>query len=116
MHSYALTSRHQVLRRNQNTTRYRSIAEGLGPISHTLFVALLVAIIGLIYLSQLTRASEFGYQVNDLKDRQVELVTENQLLQDEAARLQALERIKNSDVAKGLETVNQFEFTQTSNQ
>lgn len=110
--SYALTSRHQVLRRNQNATRYSSIAKGLGPISHTLFVAMLVAIIGLIYLSQLTRASEFGYQVNDLKNRRTELVAENQTLQDEAARLQALERIRTSDVAKNLEPVNNFEFAQ----
>lgn len=112
MHNYALTNRHQVLRRNQNATRYRAIAQGLGPISNTLFVAMLVAIVGLIYLSQLTRASEFGYQVNDLKNRRTELMAENQSLQDEAARLQALERIRTSDVAKGLETVDQFEFAQ----
>lgn len=112
MHNSALTSRHQVLRRNQNATRYQSIAQGLGPISNTLFVAMLVAIVGLIYLSQLTRASEFGYQVNDLKNRRTELTAQNQSLQDEAARLQALERIRTSDVAKGLETVDQFEFAQ----
>lgn len=114
MQPYSLTSRHQILRRNQNATRYQTIAQGLGPISHTLFVALLVAIIGLIYLSQLTRASEFGYQVNDLKERRTELVSENQSLQDEAARLQALDRIKTSDVAKGLEPVQEFEFANSN--
>jgi len=65
-----------------------------------------------MYLTQITKTTYFGYQVDELKTQRAVLVEENQQLEQEAARLQSLERISKSDVAKALENVNQVEFTQ----
>jgi cell division protein FtsL len=112
MYQSATLSRSRVIRRNQNTTRYQSVTKSLGPISNALFVAMMVAVVGLIYLTQITKTSEFGYQVDDLKNRRAQLVSENADLEVESARLQALERIRTSDVAKGLEDITSVEFAQ----
>ena len=100
------------LKRNQNAVRYKSQAKGLGPISNSLMIGILVSALGLMYLTQVTKTSSYGYQVNDLDNRRTELVQENQTLQVESARLQSLERIKNSDVAKQLQTAGDVKFAQ----
>lgn len=86
-------------RRNQNTVAYATTAK-LGPIAHTVIIALMIAVLGLIYLTQVTKTSFFGYQLNDKQTQLETLATERQNLEIENARLQALERVKNSDVAK----------------
>ena len=48
--------RQQQMRRNQNATRFRSNVK-LGPVAHTVLVALMVAVLGLIYLTQATKTS-----------------------------------------------------------
>lgn len=88
-------------RRNQNTVAYATTAK-LGPIAHTVIIALMIAVLGLIYLTQVTKTSFFGYQLNDKQTQLDTLATERQNLQIENARLQALERVKNSDVAKAM--------------
>lgn len=107
-----LASQQHILRRNQNTTKYQPTAIGLGPMSHGLLVAIMVAIVGMIYLTQITKTSSFGYQVETLKNTRAELIEENENLEAESARLQALDRIKNSDIAKGLESANDIRFAQ----
>lgn len=87
------------LRRNQNGVRFRSDKTGLGPISNALIVGVLVSVLGLMYLTQVTKTSSYGYEVNTLNEQKQQLIEDNQALQVEAARLQALDRIKTSDVA-----------------
>lgn len=91
----------QAWRRNQNTVRHKLTA-GLGPVSHTVLIAIMLCILGLIYLTQITKTSAYGYQINDLKTKQEKLADEKRDLEVESARLQALERVKNSDVAKAM--------------
>jgi regulator of replication initiation timing len=74
-------------------------------------MALIVAITGMIYLTQITKTSSFGYQVDKLKNARQDLIEENQALEVEAARLQTLDRIKSSDIAKKLESSNGVHFT-----
>lgn len=112
MQPYALSSQNQVIRRNQNTTRYSSIAKGLGPISHALFVALMIVILGLMYLTQITKTTAYGYQVDELKNQRSALIESNEQLEVESARLQALERIRTSDVAKALSDVGSVDYAQ----
>lgn len=98
-------------RRNQNTVRHQ-LATGLGPVSHTVLIAIMLAILGLIYLTQITKTSAYGYQINDLKTKNDQLLTEKRDLEVESARLQALERVKNSDVAKAMTTPSQTDYAQ----
>ncbi len=99
------------MRRNQNSVRYTSKTTGLGPISNTLMLALILVVIGLMYLTQITKTNAFGYEVNDLKEKKAQLVEENESLMVEAARLQSLERIKTSKVANSLEEPSQVYYT-----
>ncbi len=106
----ATISQRQALRRNRNYVKSGSSESALGPVTNILFIAVLVSILGLIYLTQVTKTSSYGYEVNELKTTQQELVKENQSLQVESARLQALQTIKTSSVAKGLEDVGSADY------
>ena len=88
---------------NQNTVAYAATAK-LCPIAHTVIIALMIAVLGLIYLTQVTKTSFFGYQLNQKQTQLETLATEHQDLEIENARLQALERVKSSDVAAAMTT------------
>ena len=98
------------LRRNQNVVRHKFNGAGLGPISNALIVGVLVSVLGLVYLTQVTKTNSFGYEVNTLNEQKEQLIEDNQVLQVESARLQALERIKTSDVAKKLEEPTSVQY------
>lgn len=66
---------------------------------------ILACLLGLLYLTQVTKTNAYGYKVNDLQQQQDKLKNQNAELQVSAARLQALDRVKNSDVAKGMVSV-----------
>ena len=88
-------------RRNQNTVAFTP-RSSFGPITHTVIVALMVAVLGLIYLSQVTKTSSFGYVLQGQADQISALAAEKQDLEVENARLQALNRVKDSNVAKAM--------------
>lgn len=87
--------------RNQNTTRFKSSIK-LGPVTHTVLVALMITVLGLIYLTQATRATAYDYQAQAIDSRIADLSTKKASLEVENARLTALESAKNSDVAKAM--------------
>lgn len=97
--------RQQSFGRNQNTTRFRSNEARLGPISNTILLIILACLLGLLYLTQVTKTNAYGYKINDLQQQQSQLRDENAELQVSAARLQALDRVKNSDVTKSMVSV-----------
>lgn len=87
--------------RNQNTVAFTAKA-GLGPVAHTIIIALLVAVLGLIYLSQVTKTSSYGYEIDRQNNEMAALTAERQDLEVENARLQALSRVADSAVAKAM--------------
>jgi Tfp pilus assembly protein PilN len=95
------TRSERMWRRNQNTTRFVPSAT-LGPVAHTVLVALMIAVLGLIYLTQVTKTSTYGYQLDSLQTKKSSLMAERQDLENENARLQALERLKTSTVASAM--------------
>lgn len=103
----------QALRRNQNTVRFK-MPVSLGPVSHTVLIALMLAVLGLVYLTQITKTSTFGYQLNDLTTKENQLASENSDLQVENARLQALERVQQSNVAKAMTAPAQTDYANTN--
>lgn len=88
--------------RNQNTTSFSKPEQALGPISNTIILIILACLLGLLYLTQVTKANSFTYQISDLKEQQSSLQTEHDQLVIDSARLQSLERVKSSDAAKKL--------------
>lgn len=100
-------------RRNQNTVKFQP-AKRLGPVSATVLVALMLAVLGLIYLTQITKTSTYGYQINELNNQKEQLLNEQRDLEVETARLQALERVGQSDVAKAMSTPKQTDYVRTN--
>jgi cell division protein FtsL len=98
-----MSRRNQNWSRNQNTTRFKSSVK-LGPVSHTVLVALMIAVLGLIYLTQATRATSYDYESQKIDSQIADLSTKKSDLEIENARLSALESIKNSTVAKEMTT------------
>lgn len=85
--------------RNQNTVAFASAVK-LGPITHTVLVALMITVLGLIYLTQATRASGYDYQANDVENKISALTEQKKDLEVENARLTAIQTVKSSSVAK----------------
>lgn len=95
---YFTRRRQQSWSRNQNTVAFVSQVK-LGPVAHTVMVALLITVLGLIYLTQATRATGYDYAAQKVDSQIAELNTQKSDLDIENARLTALETVKNSNVA-----------------
>ncbi len=98
-------SRQRFSNRNQNAVSFRSTTRSLGPISNTIILVVLACLLGLLYLTQVTKTNAYGYRINELNEQQSALKAEHDELQVESARLQALDRIKGSEVAKNMVSV-----------
>lgn len=93
-------ARHQgSLNRNQNTVAFASSVK-LGPVTHTVLVALMITVLGLIYLTQATRATGYDYEAQKIDTKIADLTNQKTDLEVENARLTALETVRNSTVAR----------------
>jgi hypothetical protein len=90
------------MRRNQNTTRFSVKEKAIGPVSNTIILIVLACLLGLLYLTQVTKTNAFGYQINSLNKEQQSLKQEHDELEVASARLQAIDRVKNSEPASQL--------------
>lgn len=95
-------SRRGYIRRNQNSVRFASSARSLGPVSNTIILLVLASLVGLLYLTQVTRTNSFGYTISNLQQQQADLKQEKTDLEVQSARLQSLNRVAASDTAKNL--------------
>ena len=95
-------NRRRTVRRNQNTVSVIDATKTLGPISNTIILIVLACLIGLLYLTQVTKTNGYGYTINSLQKKQSELQTQKADLEVAAARLQSLDRVSTSRVAKNL--------------
>ncbi len=98
-------NRNRFSNRNQNTMSFKAQERSLGPVSNTIMLIVLACVLGLLYLTQVTKTNAYGYKINELQKQQTSLQTEHDELEVSSARLQSLERIKNSEVAKNLVSV-----------
>ena len=90
--------------RNQNTIRHA--AKPLGSISHALIVGLLVLIVGLIYVAQGTRATNYDYELSDIDQEITALQTKKDDLAAEKARLTSVAATSSSEVASTMSDAN----------
>jgi len=91
--------------RNQNSVSFRAQARTLGPISNTIVLIVLACLLGLLYLTQVTKTNAFGYQINSLQQQQADLKSQHDSLEVDSARLQSLSRAQNSTVARDMVSV-----------
>lgn len=109
--NYYTSRRQQNWSRNQNTTRFVSAVK-LGPVAHTVLIALMITVLGLIYLTQATRATGYDYESQRIDSQIAELNDERADLEIENARLTALETIKNSSVAREMTAPASTEYVE----
>lgn len=109
--TYYVNRRQQNWSRNQNTTRFKSAVK-LGPVAHTVLVALMIIVLGLIYVTQATRTTGYDYEAQKIDSQIAEFSQQKSELEVENARLTALETIKNSSVAKEMTTASNTQYVQ----
>lgn len=103
--------RQQNWSRNQNTVAFTSTVK-LGPVTHTVIIALMITVLGLIYLTQATRATGYDYATQKVDSQIAELNSQKSDLEVENARLTALETVKNSNVASTMTTPASTQYAQ----
>lgn len=91
--------------RNQNLVAVKARTHTLGPVSNTITLIVLACLLGLLYLTQVTKTNAYGYQINALQENQAQLKDEHDDLEVTSARLQSLSRVQNSAVAKSMVSV-----------
>ncbi|HVC36589.1 MAG TPA: hypothetical protein VNE40_04095 [Candidatus Dormibacteraeota bacterium] len=99
-------SRSRLAERNQNSVAFRVQERTLGPISNTIILIVLVCLLGLMYLTQVTKTNALGYKINDLQQQQTQLSNQHDDLEVASARLQSLNRVQNSTVAKSMVAIS----------
>lgn len=97
--------------RNQNTVAFVSSVK-LGPVAHTVLVALMITVLGLVYLTQATRATSYDYEAQKIDNQIANLSTQKSDLEIENARLTALETVQDSNVAKAMTAPVSTEYAQ----
>ncbi len=98
-------SRQQYVQRNQNSVSFRAKERTLGPVSNTVILIVLACLLGLLYLTQVTKTNAYGYTINGMKEKQTQLKAQHDDLEVSSARLQSLDRVQKSTVASSLTAV-----------
>jgi cell division protein FtsL len=98
-------SRSQYTRRNSNLVSYKTKTKSFS-ISNTIILIVLACLLGLFYLSQVTKTNDYGFTLNSLQQKQTNLKNEYANLQVESAQLQSVSRLQNNPVNKSMVPVN----------
>jgi hypothetical protein len=91
--------------RNQNSVSFKVQARSLGPVSNTIVLIVLACLLGLLYLTQVTKTNAYGYQINSLQQQQSRLKSQHDDLEVSSARMQSTDRVQNSGVAQNMVAV-----------
>lgn len=98
-------NRTRISGRNQNSVTFQTRTRTLGPVSNTIILIVLACLLGLLYLTQVTKTNAYGYQINSLQQTQAKLKSQNDDLEVASARMQSLARVQNSAVAKNMVSI-----------
>lgn len=77
--------------RGQNAVSFRNESTRLGPVSNAIVLIVLTCLIGLIYLTQVTKTNAYSYQIQELETKQSSLREEQKDLELTAARLRSID-------------------------
>ncbi len=91
--------------RGQNAIDFRRSGAKLGPISNTVILIVLACLLGLLYLTQVTKTDAYGYSIDKLQTQQTALKQENEDLVLASAQMQSLDRVQASPQAAALVAV-----------
>lgn len=97
--------------RNYNSVSYASVVK-LGPVAHTILIALMITVLGLIYLTQATRATSYDYQAQEIENQIAELAVQKGDLEVENARLTAIQTVADSSTVAAMTQPESTSYTQ----
>lgn len=103
--SHTLIGRKKFANRHQNAVSMAEAAKTIGPVSNTIMLVLLSCLLGLFYLTQVTKTNSSGYQISELQKEHSRLEREHNQLELSAARLQSIDRIAKNTQSQGLVSV-----------
>jgi hypothetical protein len=103
--SLALSRKNMGFGRNQNAVSFRRQERTLGPVTNTIMLIVLAMVLGLVYLTQVTKTNAYGYKIHTLQQQQTQLKAEHDDLEVAQARLQSMDRVQTSNVAKSMVSV-----------
>lgn len=92
--------------RNRNAVDFRNKGTKLGPVSNTVILIVLACLLGLLYLTQVTKTDAYGYAIDKLQTQQTELKQQNEDLTLAAAQMQSLDRVETSPQATAMVPVS----------
>lgn len=90
--------------RNYNTVRHTQ--KTIGPLAYSFLVGVMVLIVGLIYVAQSTRATNYDYELSAIDSEIADLQARKGDLAVEKARLTSIAAAENSEVANNMETAS----------
>lgn len=106
------TAKRPAFGRNQNTTAFRSSKSNIGPVSNIIIITVIICLMGLIYLTQVTKTYALGYKLDELTQRKEQLTSENANLELESAKLRSIEKVKASQANATMTTVSPTVYAQ----
>ncbi len=77
--------------RGQNAVSFRNDSKRLGPVTNAIVLIVLTCLIGLVYLTQVTKTNAYSYQIQELQTKQTTLKEEQKDLELTAARLRSID-------------------------
>lgn len=77
--------------RGQNAVSFRNESNRLGPVSNAIVLIVLTCLIGLVYLTQVTKTNAYSYQIQELQSKQSNLKEEQKDLELTSARLRSID-------------------------
>lgn len=98
-------SRKRFAVRHQNAVSFREQTRTIGPVSNTVILVVLSCLLGLLYLTQVTKTNANGYTIDGLSKQHAQLQKEHEDLELTAARLQSIDRVADSPASKNLVSV-----------
>ncbi len=98
-------SRKRFAVRHQNAVSFNEQVKTLGPISNTVILVILSCLLGLLYLTQVTKTNANGYTIDGLSKQHTQLQKEHEELELTAARLQSMDRVAGSSASQSLVSV-----------
>ena len=87
--------------RNRNTVRHTT--KSLGSVSYAMIVGMLVLIVGLIYVAQGAKATNYDYELSAIETEIAELTAKKEDLAVEKARLTSVAAAGSSQVAVAMD-------------
>jgi hypothetical protein len=103
--SLAVGRKSAFIGRNQNSVAFGTQERAFGPVSNTIILIVLALLLGLLYLTQVTKTNAHGYKISSLQKQQADLRAQHDDLEVASARLQSVERVQSSEAAKSLVSV-----------